>query len=156
MSICTGMGDEGKTSLCSPEKIPKCDICFTALGDLDELSATLGLVKVMAEEKEFYENMQKIIIKISAFIATQKPEYALTDEESEIPKARENINLSSFCLPGENELSARLHLARTVARRAERSFVGLTQKYPTFCEPNALIFLNRLSDALFIEALKNE
>lgn len=156
MSICTGMGDSGKTSLCSSEKLPKCDICFSALGDLDELSAALGLVKVMAEEKDFYEDLQKTIIKISAFIATKNPNYALTENEAEIPRAREDINLSSFCLPGKNEFSARLHFARTVARRAERSFVALTQKHPDFNDPWTLVFLNRLSDALFIEALKNE
>ena len=156
MSICTGMGDMGKTSLCSPEEMSKCEICFTALGDLDELSASLGLVKVIAENKGFYENLQKTIIKISAFIATKNPDYALTKEEAEIPQAKEDIAFTEFCLPGKNEFSARLHLARTVARRAERSFVALTEEYPCYCDPWALVFLNRLSDALFIEAVKNE
>lgn len=156
MSICTGMGDDGKTSLCGGEKMPKCNICFTALGDLDELSAALGLIKVMAQEKDFYENLQKTIIKISAYIATKNKKYTLSEDEAEIPQAQENITLTEFSLPGKNEFSARLHFARTVSRRAERSFVALTEEYPCYCDPWALVFLNRLSDALFIEALKNE
>ena len=156
MSICTGCGDKGKTTLFSKELISKSDIRFTTLGDLDELSAALGFVKVIIENKDFYEKAQKTIIKISAFIASGDFQYILSQSEADLNEAKEEVKLTSFSLPGESELNARLHLARTVARRAERSYVALCEALPSCADPCALMFLNRLSDALFIESVKTK
>ncbi len=154
MGICTGKGDGGISSLCGGISLSKSDIYFDVLGNLDELSAVLALVKLLCENKGFYENVQKTIIKISAYIATKNKNYMLTREEAELPEAKENCNLKEFTLSGETELCARINFARTVCRRAERSYVLLEEKHANSTDKNGLVFLNRLSDALYIMGLK--
>ena len=73
--------------------------------------------------------------------------------EKEIKSINEKLPpLEEFLLPGGNKLSARIHHARSVCRRAERSLVALMEEIPPFCHENWLIYLNRLSDYLFVLA----
>ena len=152
MSICTGKGDGGFSSLSDGKLCPKSDLCFEALGNLDELSACLGLAKTVGGDMRILEEFQHILIKIMSYISCGEEKYCLSHKESDIELAHAEIKLAEFVLPGKNELSARLDYARTVARRAERSYVRIGER----ADKGAIVFLNRLSDALFVMAREAE
>ncbi len=157
MKIYTKTGDKGFSSICGEERIKKSDIIFDVLGTLDELSSFIGLTKVQLEEnchKSFLETLQKKLICLMGDIATEgKCEDKITDDdisalEEEIDKLqKETGEVEGFVLPGENEISARLDVARTVARRAERYMVSASEKYDI--EYTNLAYINRLSDYLY-------
>ncbi|MDP4117740.1 MAG: cob(I)yrinic acid a,c-diamide adenosyltransferase [Bacillota bacterium] len=155
MNIRTKRGDDGTSSLVDGIRTPKYGIRFEVMGELDELCAVLGLVKVL-ENAEYIENAQKTLSRVMAFIASGGDgKYALSAKEAEVPLSMEDYDLKDFkdfVLPGGSELSARLDFARTVCRRAERHYVKYAEEYPS--DENAFVFLNSLSDALFIAARK--
>ncbi len=157
MKIYTKTGDDGYSSLCSEERIKKCDIIFDVLGTLDELSSFIGLAKVQlkeSHEKSFLETLQKKLVCLMGDIATEgECKEKITDDdilalEEEIDKLqKETGDAFEFVLPGENEISARLDVARTIARRAERYMVSASEKYDIECKN--LVYINRLSDYLY-------
>ncbi len=163
MAIRSGSGDKGFTDLYFRKRVSKdsWDIC--AIGDLDELNSYLGLIKCRTrarKHKEILEKMQHAISRICSEIAVggEKKKtmgYLLKKEDAEwvksvISELEHRVRFEScFYLPGENELSAFYDIARAVARRAERSVVGLCHKEKVKNE-DMLSYLNCISDILFI------
>jgi len=166
MSITTKIGDKGRTSLYYGESVSKDDLRVEAYGTLDELCSFLGLSKSLIKErknKKLIESIQRDLFVISAELATKPAflgrlekridksyidflEQAISDWEKKMAfKGR------CFYLPGENLISSVLDIARTVARRAERLVVTLKVK-GKLSNNFILIYLNRLSDLLFLLA----
>ena len=152
MAVCTGKGDKGFSSLSSGAPICKSELCFDVLGNIDELSAALGLAKAAGAHKETLEGFQRTLINIMSYVSCRDERFLLTSHDAEIVLAHSDITLKEFILPGKDEKSARLDFARTVARRAERSYIRLHRREGL--DENAIVFLNRLSDALFV--MENE
>ena len=131
------------------------------LGTIDELNSHLGLVKVLIcgdENKQFLEGIQKKLMKIMSHIVEPANEnYLINYEEitvleEEIDKHKKTLpELSGFVLPGSSAAEAQIHIARTVARRAERYFFAVTGY--EICQI-AGEYLNRLSNYLFILSQK--
>jgi len=172
MKIYTGTGDKGKTSLFSGERVLKNNARIDAYGDIDELNSILGaLAADLSGEKELIEELrqiQAVLMQLSAWLATS-PDSALIESLAEISTERitflENAIdrlqkdlpvLQSFILPAGHTTAAWAHVARTVCRRSERKVVPLlssslkgkaAEQYR-----NLFVFLNRLSDYLFVLA----
>ena len=165
MSIRTGKGDKGFTSLLFKGHISKDSPYIKAVGNLDELNSQLGLIKAKVKsknEKDIIERIQRAIYVISSEIAIgleEKKKHGpiLKKEdanwvESVVYELEGKVKLKNyFYTPGENELSAIIDIARTVARRAERSVVGLFKKEKIKNE-NILSYMNCISDILYIMA----
>ena len=155
MKISTGNGDFGFSSLADGKPLPKSDMRFEVLGDIDELSAAVALCRAAGGNKDFIDKIQKLLINIMSFIASGGDEkYYLSLNEAENFYSDNDFDFNGFLTFGENELSARLNFARTVARRTERHFVAYANVSGIKNCENVFIFLNRLSDALFTEAAK--
>ena len=157
----TRSGDTGETGLGDGTRVSKCSARVTAYGDVDELNAVLGLVACHHPSAQgLLRTIQNDLFDVGADLCMPpaavdsalrvRPEQA-TRLEREIDRLNEWLEpLRSFVLPGGSTASAWLHLARTVCRRAERSVVALMQSEPA--NPNVLMYLNRLSDLLFVLA----
>ena len=159
MSIYTKSGDKGVTSIISEESISKADDRIELLGTIDELSSFIGFAKVMTEEeiKKMLSEIQMDLIIIMAGIADMNnSDYIVEDKkikklEKEIDKIEESFKREKeFVLYGKCELSARLDLARAVARRAERCLARVNLSYKL--NTNTTIYMNRLSDFFYILA----
>jgi len=156
MAIYTKIGDKG-TSLIKGEKIPKDSLLFEVLGSVDELISFLGLARTEApaEDKREILTIQKDLLKLNSLICGFKGKFSqekvnrLEKKIDQTMKAKSRIK--TFVIPGENEYSALLHIARTVARRAERKAVALNKE--SRINPIILAYLNRLSDYLFALSL---
>lgn len=173
MKISTGGGDRGMTSLFSGERVFKSHIRIEANGDVDELNSVLGVVAAAftAQQSKFTQDIRQIqarLMTIGAWLATtpESPfaahlervsdqsirtlETAIERLENELPE------MKGFILPGGHITAAWAHLARTVCRRAERHVVALFEKSASAAAEeelqNIIIYLNRLSDFLFILA----
>jgi cob(I)alamin adenosyltransferase len=165
VKIYTKTGDSGETALLGGQRVAKSSPRVAAYGEVDELNAWLGLVRSMkphAELSSMLERMQRDLFAIGArladpagTVAAKVAKTAVTDEdvarleqwidalETELPPLRR------FILAGGAAPAAALHLARTVCRRAERSVVALGHDA---VEPGIRVYLNRLSDLLFVMA----
>lgn len=159
MSIYTKQGDNGKTSLVNGISVSKADDRIELVGTIDELNSTLGLAKVVAGTalQEALSRRQEELMQIMAGIADpHNPEYHFTREkilalEESIDHMEDSFPRSEeFVLYGNCEQSARLDLARTVARRAERRFRKVAQNYDA--DVKAMQYINRLSDYLYVAA----
>lgn len=163
--IYTRTGDGGTTGLVDGSRLPKHALRMQAVGDVDETNAALGLAAVLAEGElqDDLVRFQNALFDLGADLATPGDDFApsetvlrivetqVTHVEVRIDALNSNMEpLTSFVLPGGSELSARLHLARTIARRAERSMTALAESQPV--NPTALSYINRLSDWLFVAA----
>jgi cob(I)alamin adenosyltransferase len=158
--VTTKTGDKGMTRLGTNEVVSKSSLEIHVLGDLDELSSVLGIVKVSCQTEELrsnIENIQNDIFNIGGEVALRNSGNKLLqkDRVDILEKEIENISnklppLKEFLLPGENELSSKIHHARSVCRRAERSLVALTEK--NSYRHIWIQYLNRLSDYLFVLA----
>ena len=159
MKLYTKQGDGGMSSLMHGVKVSKSDERLELLGTIDELNSHIGLAKAIAGT-ELCDRLSKVqgeLMQIMAKIAdTRNPKYAMTEEqilflENTIDRLENAFpREKKFVLYGGCELSARLDLARTVARRVERRFFKVSKGYNT--DPRALQYINRLSDYLYIEA----
>lgn len=159
MSIYTKKGDDGRTSLMDGISVSKSDDRIELLGTLDELNSAIGLAKVIAE-KPLYDNLarrqQELMQMISGIADPRNPKYRFSKEET--LTLEEGINHMENLFPrvkepvlyGGCEQSARLDMARAVARRAERRFRKAELKYGA--DPKAMQYLNRLSDYLYVAA----
>jgi cob(I)alamin adenosyltransferase len=175
--VTTRGGDGGETSLYNGERRRKDDPLFEALGDLDELSSFLGVVKVDLRFMggveghtgvQRIEAIQKVLLRAGAQIATPSadPRYKGLDHVT----SRDVFNLEkeekallgvtmiepSFILPGGNAFSAGTDIARAVCRRAERRVVALIRERGSVELADVQRYLNRLSDFLFVLARKAE
>ena len=166
--IYTRGGDQGETSLGDGSRVAKHDARVEAYGTVDEANAVIGLVRVEiaragADEKDLDATLSRIqndLFDLGADLCTpedgRRAEGALRIAasqvewlETEIDKINERLApLSSFILPGGSPVAAQLHLARTVARRAERCVTELARSETVNME--AVKYLNRLSDLLFV------
>jgi len=145
MKLYTKKGDRGQTSLFSGRRAAKFDPRVAAVGDLDELSASLGLARVAyPDANDLLCRAQKALYTISAIVSAEGRQIDLKFDDAEIEALEAEIDRATD--PGEGETSARLHMARAVARRAERSLAALEEPPPP---ENVLAYLNRLSDLLF-------
>jgi cob(I)alamin adenosyltransferase len=165
--VYTRTGDAGETGLLGEARVRKSDLRIEVIGSLDELNASLGLaVAVVADPsvRERLVDVQRDLFSIGAELADVRPAgdhaagrtarltaEAVTRLEATIDAAESELpRLTRFILPGGGEAGARLHLARSVSRRAERRVVALAGKEPV--PPVILAYLNRLSDLLFVMA----
>lgn len=162
--IYTKSGDAGETGLGSGQRVPKDHPRVTAYGEVDELNSVLGLFAAYCPdtvERTFLYAVQNDLFDLGADLCVppadgEEPAHALRIVEEQylrleraIDRWNENLEpLRSFILPGGSPAAAWLHLARTVCRRAERSLVTLMRTEPV--NKHALIYLNRLSDWLFV------
>lgn len=173
MTIYTGTGDRGKTSLFSGERVAKSDGRIEAYGDVDELNSligalTAGLTEVNPDLAGRLQKIQADLFKLSAILAVtpDSPAMASLEEmtDSQIAALERTIdqldgqlpNLSGFILPGGHPTAAWAHICRTVCRRAERKLTRISDEYVQGKAARqfqlALIYLNRLSDYLFVVA----
>ena len=171
--IYTKTGDKGTTGLSSGDRVAKHNIRIEAYGTVDETNAALGLASIALQPdepngkqlKSMILRIQNDLFDLGADLATPEiegapePEYPplrITKEqverlESEIDLLNEELEpLRSFVLPGGTAIAANLHLARTISRRAERHMVELSQTEGEIVSIEALQYINRLSDLLFV------
>jgi cob(I)alamin adenosyltransferase len=159
--VYTKSGDAGETSLVDGSRVSKSDPRVVAYGDVDELNSLLGIARVGLADPQLDEALGKIqneLFIVGADLASpleiQVPRVGadrVAEMERLIDLLLEELEpLREFILPGGTQLGATLHLARAVSRRAERSVVALT--YHSAINEQALIYLNRLSDLLFVMA----
>jgi cob(I)alamin adenosyltransferase len=149
-----------ETTLLNGQKISKNDILIHFSGTADELNSHLGLVKAMLNDKDtrkFIEEIQKNIMRLMSHVSDSgNKEYLFTKKESaclekEIDRLTAMIpKTSQFVLPGRDVTDAQIHIARTVARRAERLFAAVSEQRQ-LCM-NAGAYLNKLSGYLFLLA----
>ncbi|WGM32431.1 cob(I)yrinic acid a,c-diamide adenosyltransferase [Brevundimonas sp. NIBR11] len=165
--IYTRTGDGGDTGLASGARVSKTDPRVEAYGTVDELNAVIGVARLHAGQNDRIDAMlsriQNELFDLGADLATPldpPPKWeALRIVQSQIDRLEAEIDwmneslkaLDSFILPGGSPLSAHLHLARTVARRAERDAIRLMET-GTPVTVEAIRYLNRLSDHLFVAA----
>lgn len=163
--IYTKTGDKGETGLVGGQRVPKDAQRIEVYGTVDELNAFVGLVRVSAAENglaEFegiLERVQHELFNLGSVLATlpedMHPAQARVTQATieQLEKDIDRFNaelpaLRSFVLPGGTRICAELHVCRTVCRRAERELVTLSHQEEIPRE--ALLYLNRLSDALFV------
>jgi len=158
--IYTRAGDKGKTSLFDGKKVLKSDRKVEAYGTIDELNSLIGtassFIKIKLINKEL-EEIQNDLLEIGSSLAVSSaiPVPQLSNRPEEFEKLIDKLTdqmpvLKEFILPGGSIGSSFLHIARTVARRAERRVVKLSRNEEI--DPVILIYLNRLSDLLFTMA----
>ena len=162
--IYTRGGDAGETSLGDGTRVPKDDVRIEAYGDVDELNAVLGLAlarDVPATIAPWLRQIQNELFDLGADLAVpagDERRERLRVSATQVARLEELCDASnrgleplrSFVLPGGSEAAALLHVARTVCRRAERRAVTLDRREAV--NPQALAYLNRLSDLLFVLA----
>jgi len=166
VKIYTKTGDAGDTGLFGGARVGKDHPRVAAYGDVDELNALLGVVKSQAAEPALARllgDLQRDLFALGAQLAdptarvgakrakaaigarhVTRLERAIDAREDRLPALR------AFILPGGSTTGAFLHLARTVCRRAERAVVALCRQ--SAIDPTVLVYLNRLSDLLFVLA----
>jgi cob(I)alamin adenosyltransferase len=164
--ITTGGGDDGSTSLGDGTRVPKHDPRVEAYGTIDELSAVIGLAAADLAPEELAALLRRVQndlfdvgSDLCAPIGPEHPSRLDASYPERLDRWIEEYSprlepLESFVLPGGSPLAARLHVARTVCRRAERRLCALLastgEREQT--SPVALLYLNRLSDLFFILA----
>jgi cob(I)alamin adenosyltransferase len=166
--IYTRGGDAGKTSLGSGDRVAKHDLRVAAYGTVDETNAALGLARLHTGDDPLTNDMiariQNDLFDLGADLCTpegdaraaQKSEGALRIVPEQIDRLEQEIDalnknlapLASFILPGGTAAAAHLHVARTIVRRSERLMTELATRQQV--NPNALKYINRLSDHLFV------
>jgi cob(I)alamin adenosyltransferase len=168
--IYTKRGDQGETSLAGGQRVAKDSLRIEAYGTVDELNAFVGVANVSCQEQAgadprigllcaILRRVQHELFNLGSILATRPqdvhPKQArvtsaeIAQLEREIDAMNEDLPpLRSFVLPGGTRLNADLHVARTVSRRAERLVVALAREEEI--PPEAVQYLNRLSDAIFV------
>jgi cob(I)alamin adenosyltransferase len=166
--IYTRTGDDGTTGLVDGSRVAKHDLLMAAIGDVDEANSLIGFAIRALDDAAMAANLTRIqndLFDLGADLATPADasddpfapgEMSLRIVASQVARLEDEIDamnahippLTSFILPGGSEGAARLHLARTATRRAERSAVAAASERAL--NPLALAYLNRLSDWLFV------
>lgn len=158
--VTTRTGDGGKTRLGNGKEVTKSDLRIRCIGLIDELNSFIGHSKVILDNGEIFSNIEKIqnqLLNLGGELSMPGKNLELIKKET-ISFLDDIINtynnelppLKEFILPGDDEFSSRLHLARSVCRRAETKITELYEKE----SGNKLWiqYLNRLSDYLFVTA----
>ncbi len=173
MKIYTKTGDKGTTGLVGGTRLPKHNLRIECYGTIDELNSYLGLIRdqeISKNHKTTLLEIQNQLFVIGSLLATDpklfkvdtkrkrfginflNPE-AITFLETEIDAInRELPPMTHFILPGGHQTVSFCHIARCICRRAERTISKLSLEQPT--QPEVLIYLNRLSDFIFVMARK--
>ncbi len=168
--IYTRTGDDGTTGLVDGSRIAKSSALMAAIGDVDEGNSAIGVARAALDDGDrvaaLLRTIQNDLFDLGADLATPARadaadpfapvdwELRITADqvarlEAEIDAANDQLApLNSFILPGGSEAAARLHVARATIRRAERSAVAAALAHPL--NPQAMAYLNRLSDHLFV------
>ena len=156
--ITTRTGDGGETGLADGQRLTKDHPRVHALGEVDELNACIGLITAEALSGAVSAQLQWVqqrLFDLGGELCLPGQTLLAADTADQLEAWLEAMNaalppLKEFILPGGNRACAATHLARTVARRAERCLVGLG--HAESVTPGALSFINRLSDYLFVLA----
>lgn len=168
--VYTRAGDRGDTGLVGGKRVPKDSLRIEAYGTIDELNSIVGIARVFNEENledgeahrfldEVLCRLQDELFDIGSELATppeffQEGMYRVGEEQIDrlerwIDRCQEDLEpLNSFILPGGGRLGAFLHQCRTVCRRAEREILRLSREEEV--HPNAIKYVNRLSDLFFV------
>lgn len=167
MKIYTRTGDTGTTGLIGGSRVKKNDLRLEAYGTVDELNSFLGVVRSLQTDGHADEILAKIqnkLFVIGAHLATEdsmsliKKQMPVVESdilglENEMDEMNEQLpELRNFILPGGCQATSFCHVARTVCRRAERLIVELTEKVEV--DPKLIVYINRLSDYLFVLSRK--
>jgi len=173
MKIYTKTGDQGTTALFGGTRVPKHHIRIESYGTVDELNSHLGLIR----DQNINEHYKKVIIQIQENLFTVGAVLATDPEKAILKSGKERLNIpkisseditllekemdvmneslppmTNFVLPGGHQTVSFCHIARCVCRRAERLTSALNEIQPI--DSNAMVYLNRLSDYLFVLARK--
>lgn len=165
MKIYTKTGDDGLTGILGNKRLRKDDARIEAYGTIDELNASLGVARAHSlgpSEDELTARLQEELFNLGAALADPNPEgpfhNQITDAHVESleraidERMAELAPMRNFILPGGSAAASQLHLARTICRRAERLVVHLAGLPDEHVPQPLLIYLNRLSDLLFVMA----
>eukprot|EP01012_Entosiphon_sulcatum_P048451 TRINITY_DN66938_c0_g1_i1.p1 TRINITY_DN66938_c0_g1~~TRINITY_DN66938_c0_g1_i1.p1 ORF type:complete len:183 (+),score=28.91 TRINITY_DN66938_c0_g1_i1:313-861(+) len=166
MKIYTKTGDKGQTSLIGGTRVPKYHLRIETYGTVDELNSYIGLIMcqdIEAHDQQLLKEIQDRLFTVGASLAAdpEKSKMKIPDLhdsditllENEMDKMNETLQpLEHFVLPGGNTVVPYCHIARCVCRRAERLTVELAEN--SFVDEHVTIYLNRLSDYLFVLARK--
>lgn len=165
--IYTGTGDKGTTSLVGGQRVSKAHQRIESYGTIDELNSFIGLlITSLGEEsdREFLLFVQHKLFTIGSYLATDQENTELRIESKVMPETITRIEteidridselpqMRHFVLPGGSRAASLAHVCRTVCRRAERQIYRLAETSPV--EEPVLVFINRLSDYLFVLARK--
>lgn len=167
----TRTGDEGKTSLVGGTRISKGSHRLHIYGEVDELNSNLGMAHslmkfhdITTSELSFIEDIQSRLFDLGSNLACEpenikkfnlpqladdvlvRMEEKIDELDAEVPP------LKNFILPGGHPIAAAFHISRTICRRIERNFVSFEDENPNQLPNNAMVFVNRLSDYLFVMA----
>ena len=160
--IYTRTGDGGSAGLVDGSRVSKSSLRMTAIGEVDEANAAIGVALSSLEKRDVAERLLRIqndLFDLGADVATPgEIDGALRIVASQVERLEREIDelnaalepLASFILPSGSPGVSTLHLARAVVRRAERAAVALHEAEPL--NPHLLAYLNRLSDHLFVAA----
>jgi len=165
LKIYTKTGDQGLTGVLGRHRLRKDDARIEAYGTVDELNAVLGVARSVGLDPSadaLAARLQAELFDVGAALADPDPEGKFHDQigdehvaslEAAIDALVDEVEpMRHFILPGGSQPSAQLHLARTVCRRAERLVVHLAHQPGEHVPPTLIIYLNRLSDLLFVLA----
>lgn len=167
--IYTRTGDAGETALGSGERVSKANLRIAAYGTVDEANSTLGIVRLHTAAPEL-ARLDAVLLRIQNELFDLGADLCVPDRGEPLPyeplrmtaqqatRLEEEIDtlnadlepLRSFVLPGGHSAAAYLHLARTIARRAERQMVALKAQGGEHVNEHAVTYINRLSDFLFV------
>ncbi len=167
--IYTRTGDNGTTALVTGPRRVKHDLRVDAYGTVDETNSVIGIARLHVDAlgplDGMLERIQNDLFDLGADLATpdtgEKPQWEplrivpqqVARLEADIDLLNDSLEpLTSFVLPGGSPAAAYLHLARTVARRAERLIVALSKEEGEIVAPEVIQYMNRLSDLLFVAA----
>jgi cob(I)alamin adenosyltransferase len=167
--IYTRTGDDGTTGLAGGDRVPKTDLRVEAFGAVDETNAFVGVARLSTAAMPGIDAMlaaiQNALFDLGADLASPgtpetlgyEPLRVTQKQVDDLEQAIDTLNadlqpLRSFVLPGGSQAAAALHVARTVARRAERLMVALNAREQGAINPAAMRYANRLSDFLFVAA----
>ena len=158
--VTTKRGDDGSTGMADRTRVLKSNLLVKAIGELDELNSWMGLLcslDELNEHKEYLQSIQNRLFDIGGILTTKsevplEKQYLLTLEKEMDNLNRELPDLDNFILPGGSKETSFIHIARTVCRRAERSLIEANRSEKM--EQSCLIYINRLSDFLFVLARK--
>ena len=164
--IYTGTGDDGTTGLVDGSRVAKDDPRLIAIGEVDELNSAIGIAVAALNDPAraaLLQSVQNDLFDLGADIATPGDDFTPSQmvlrivpaQAERLERAIDALNeelepLRSFILPGGSLAAAHVHLARAIARRAERAAITAGRAAPL--NPAALVYLNRLSDLLFVMA----